>query len=189
MLIFVINMCLGQWEPDSLIFDISEDDSLIFSTYPKNLHFYARNTENNLCTIELTGEKPASSAEILIEIYKDSTLYFDETISEPNFALNFDINAGMHSYDLVVYFEADNGEWEQLYEATDIICGDVFIIQGQSNAVAWEGWFPEFNSNELINPFIRSYGKTWFYTPNELNNKEFAIAVADSFNTHGFIGI
>ena len=46
-------------------------------------------------------------------------------------------------------------------------------------------WYPEFDSNELVNPFIRSYGKPEWHYPNQLNNTDFAIGVADSIGTLG----
>ena len=189
VLILAINVCLCQWQPDSLQFNINENDSIVFYTFPKQLHFYARNIENNDCTIDIIGEKFGSSDDILIEIYKDSELFFDDIISNSNFSLGINIDAGLYVYDLVIYSYDGSNQWQQLYEAENIVCGDAYLIQGQSNAAAGAEWYPQFDSNELVNPFIRSYGKLVWNNPNQLNNTDFAIGVADSIGTLGFVGV
>ena len=103
ILIFFLNVCLGQWQSDSLQFILNENDSIVFYTFPKQLHFYARNIENNDCTIDIIGEKFGSSDDILIEIYKDSELFFDDIISNSNFSLGINIDAGLYVYDLIIY--------------------------------------------------------------------------------------
>ena len=189
ILIFFINVCLCQWQSDSLQFNLNENDSIVFYTFPKQLHFYARDIENNDCTIDIIGEKFGSSNDILIEIYRDSELFFDDIISNSNFSLSINIDAGLYLYDLIIYSDNGSNQWQQLHEAENIVCGDAYLIQGQSNAAAGAEWYPQFDSNELVNPFIRSYGKPIWHYPNQLNNTDFAIAVADSIGTLGFVGV
>ena len=53
-------------------------------------------------------------------------------------------------YDLIIYSDNGSNQWQQLYEAENIVCGDAYLIQGQSNAAAGAEWYPQFDSNELV---------------------------------------
>ncbi len=184
---YILSIGFSQSESLSLI--ISDDDSIIFTSYPKQLHFYARDLETNNCTFNIIGEKIGSINGILIEIHKNDTLISDYLVSDTSFSLNITIDAGLHLYDVYVYLDNENGEWDELYDAQDIVCGDAYLIQGQSNAVAYGNnlWGSGYG-NELTNIFARSYGKRDIDFNFE-NNSEFGIAVVDSMNTHAYIGV
>ena len=72
-----------------LKFSLNENDSIFFTIFQNNYIYAVRNIENNDCTIDIIGEKSGSSDNILIEIYKDSELFFDEIISNSKFFIRY----------------------------------------------------------------------------------------------------
>jgi len=66
------------------------------------------------------------------------------------------IVAGLHNYNFYLYAQK-SGIRRQIMSARHIVCGDAFIIDGQSNAVATD-YHQEGLANESQSNWIRSYG-------------------------------
>jgi len=125
-------------------------------------------------------------SEIYVDLYKNSSLL--ETYNPPlsfsndqaSFEINIEINSELSKYSVKTY-ATNNGEASLIKQADDIVCGDVFIVQGQSNAEA-----PIYNgsSSEYENDFIRVYGNgtsssigvvsnnQWYYGQGDGNSGE-----------------
>jgi len=182
LLVLLINKGFSQ--TDSLVLTISENDSIIFTSYPKQLHFYARNIQGDDCTFEITGIKTESTDDVLLEIYKDGEILSDYLLSDNSFSLTTTIDAGLYLYDLLFYLPDGNGGWSQLYNIEDVVCGDAYLITGQSNAVAWVYG----DGNEMANTFVRSAGLA--INESDMNiNPEFGIGNVTSPDSNAYIGV
>ena len=167
---------------------------ITFNTIPLDKQLVGRDTSTNLGNIIIDGEVDNSIVvydSILIEVYRNNilrntvshALNYNANIAAFNF--NISIAAELANYSLKIYGKLGNSlTIEKLVE--DIVAGDVYIIQGQSNAEA-EMRSGSANSNE--NDFVRVYS---FGTQNLswlLNNNAWYIGQGDGGrNTNGNTG-
>lgn len=145
-----------------------------FTSKVQDLELVPRNTSNNLGTVKFEGTVLGSKYNLIRVVQyinkvkkSDVSQSLGSSSSLLPFSYSLQIKAGKIRYDFEVYFYGtDTFE----YTAQNVVCGDVYIIQGQSNAVA--------NAyNGLANPvyrdsFMRSFG-TSDYTYN--------VCAADTF--------
>ncbi len=109
-------------------------------------------------TIHYTGvlDEPAES--VFLRVFADDKLIITEKASaaEKKYAIATKIKAGLIKYR--TEFGVKNGERERiLHTAANIVCGDVYLIIGQSNAVATDfGKENPLKSNE----WVRTFGAT-----------------------------
>ena len=89
----------------------------------------------------------------LLETYEQNLSYSDEVAI---FSFSININAELSKYRVIIEAEY-NGIFESINNIGDIVAGDTFIVQGQSNAAA-----PSYNgsSSEYESEFIRVYSGT-----------------------------
>jgi hypothetical protein len=128
---------------------------------PRPLHFFPRDRLTNKARVPISGEviRPGVD-EILVKVYRDNVLM--TTVAQPAtyngaaapFTIEAEIAAELANYDLELLVRS-RGALESVRRFEDIVAGDVYLIQGQSNAVA-----PAFNGSANANqsPFIRSFG-------------------------------
>ncbi len=98
-------------------------------------------------------------SEVYVELYKNNSLLetYNQELSfssdQASFEINIEINSELSKYSVKTY-AINNAEAAMIKEAEDIVCGDVFIVQGQSNAEA-----PSYNgsSSGYESDFIRVY--------------------------------
>ena len=72
----------------------------------------------------------------MLRILKDGELRSESTASSAPFNLSATIDAGLHSYEAQILWDSDSGHWTPAHKIQNIVCGDAFLIDGQSNAVA-----------------------------------------------------
>ena len=130
-------------------------------------------------------------SEIYVELYKNSSLL--ETYNQPlsfsndqaSFEINIEINSELSKYSVKTY-ATNNGEVSLIKQADDIVCGDVFIVQGQSNAEA-----PSYNgsSSSYENDFIRVYGNGTSSSSGVVSNNQWYYGQGDgNSGTNGNTG-
>ena len=85
---------------------------------------------------------------------KPDTMVKAPPAADGSFALRGKLNAGLISYNATCGVIRD-GEESVLHEARDIVCGDAYIIQGQSNAEAFDMGRA---AHPHVSPWIRSFG-------------------------------
>lgn len=176
-----------------LLFTISYGQ-VAFNNIPLNKQLIGRNLDTNLGHIIVEGEVNNSSVNydtLLIETYKDNVLY--NSVSSP---LNYNSGLATFNFDIPIVAELSNYSikiYGQLGTSStiekvvdDIVAGDVFIIQGQSNAEA-KVFNGSANGNQ--NNFIRVYANGTDNSANLINNDEWFIGQGDgSRNTNGNTG-
>lgn len=154
------------------------------SQYPQNKQLYPRNPKNNKAEIPISGSIDAANGYnfLLLKKYRNNRLVEQRSVllkyrnGKAAFKFSEEIKAELAEYRFELF--GVNGLTQTLLQSADqVVAGDAFIIQGQSNAVAnLRGSFSaENDANALENApnrkFVRVYGsgsrsynftKEWF---------------------------
>ena len=124
--------------------------------HPEDNQFYARDP-NNSGTLIWNGTIQESAESVFVRVYAADRLY--QTLkaklgSDGRFHFKVRIQPGLIPY-RAEWGVLSRGQERVLNTATNLVCGDAYIIQGQSNAVAtdWGEGEATFHS-----PWIRTFG-------------------------------
>jgi hypothetical protein len=123
---------------------------------PENNQFYTRDDKNE-GTLFFNGRLKETADLVYLKVYADGQIYKKESralAADKSYAFAVKLKPGLIRYS--VEFGSKEGDREILLDsATNIVCGDAFVIQGQSNAVAtdWGQGEPTFHSE-----WIRTFG-------------------------------
>lgn len=140
---------------------------LSLQKFPRNLSLLPRDLKTNKATVEIAGE--SNYNKMVLKKYKNGVIQFSNTLdldsSTGSYKFQYTdlIWAGLSNY----RYELWKGDTVLLAVADSICAGDVYILNGQSNA---ESRSEGEKTNHLKNVFIRSYGnasespciKKWF---------------------------
>jgi len=118
---------------------------------------------------------------VFVELYRNNSLQqtYTESLSFTNdlasFNFNINITAELAKYDIKVYAETTQGS-SLIREVDDIVCGDVFVVQGQSNAAAvmYSGSSAAYQSD-----YIRVYAGGAVSSSGLLNNDQWHYGQGD----------
>ncbi|MCH2181096.1 MAG: DUF2341 domain-containing protein [Mariniblastus sp.] len=123
---------------------------------PVDHQFYARDDQNR-GMLHYNGQLDAAADEVFLNVYADDQFYRQATASpdeQRRYRLSVPLEPGLITYRLE-FGHVRNGQREILHRVGDLVCGDAYIIQGQSNAEA-------FDMGRAVNPYtsrwIRSFG-------------------------------
>jgi hypothetical protein len=123
---------------------------------PEDGQFYSRDDKNE-GTLFCNGKLAAAADSVFLKVYADDKL-FSSTSQKPgsdnSYAFAVKLKPGLIKYR--VEFGAKTGDTETvLHKASNLVCGDAYLINGQSNAVATDFGKddPAFRSE-----WIRTYG-------------------------------
>jgi len=123
---------------------------------PVDNQFYARDDKNE-GTLYCNGSLTEAADAVFLKVYADDKPYKDE-IQKPKadkaYAFAVKLKPGLVKYK--VEFGTKTGTTETvLHTAVNLVCGDAYLIDGQSNAVStdWAGDKTEYSSE-----WIRSFG-------------------------------
>ena len=123
---------------------------------PEENQFYARDDKNE-GTLFYTGTLAAKADTVFVKLYADEKL-FGTTSQKPaadgSYSLAVKLKPGLIKYR--VEFGSKSGDRETvLHKASNLVCGDAYLINGQSNAVATDFGKddPAFRSD-----WIRTFG-------------------------------
>ena len=135
---------------------------------PVNGQFFARDPNTGKGTIYYNGTQSGSPTSVFLKVYTTDTgsdvLYstLRQALVAGAYAFTSPIDAGKVTYK-VVYGTTTGGVDTIVATVSDLVCGDVYIIQGQSNALALDNSAP---SDLTTNKWIRTYGSSggsWGY--------------------------
>ncbi len=118
--------------------------------------FYARDDKNE-GTLFYNGTLNEAANSVFLKVYADGRLCANESrklATDKAYAFSVKLQPGLIHY--TVEFGFENGGHETLlHTVTNVVCGDAYLINGQSNAVAtdWGEGEPAFRSE-----WVRSYG-------------------------------
>lgn len=122
---------------------------------PEDGQFYARDDKNE-GTLSYKGSLPEGGT-VFLKVLADGKPYASKTAktgSNKSYAFEVKLKPGLIRYD-VEFGTLDGNKETVIHKAGNLVCGDAFLINGQSNAVAMDwgpGEFPETSE------WIRSFG-------------------------------
>ncbi len=139
-----------------------------FFEAPENFQLYARDKSDS-ATVSVRGEfgKNTKYDEIVLKVFKDDVLFdtHESNIQKQKFRVKSRINAGLHNFRFELHLI--KGAQDSLIALADsVVCGDTYIITGQSNSHA-------SSSLSIFScSFCRSFGvKTGYETYTEDDKK------------------
>lgn len=159
-----------------------------YTTVPIDLQLVARDKITNLGSVKIEGNVDQSSgySSIKVEVYRNEVLlnvvdneltYID---SKAPFEFNVSIQAELANYSFKIYgYKSSEAIYELNKTISNIVAGDVYIIQGQSNAVAT---IRSGSANTNKSDFIRVYASgtsdpitllandTWYIANGDVNS-------------------
>jgi hypothetical protein len=148
---------------------------------PVNGQFFARDPGTGLGTIFYNGTQTGTPDTVFLKVYKtpdggSETLETTrrQALVGGAYAFTAPITAGLNTY-RVVYGTTTGGVDTDVATVTDLVCGDAFIIEGQSNALATDNSAP--NDTTTINKWVRTYGLTsgWGYAISKGNDLQLGL--------------
>jgi hypothetical protein len=123
---------------------------------PVDNQFYARD-DNNEGTLFYNGTLTEPAQTVFLKLYADDKLIKNESAkptADKTYAFSLKLKPGLIKYK--AEFGTKSGVTEKvLHTASNLVCGDAFVIEGQSNAVSTD-WGPE--KDEYTSEWIRSFG-------------------------------
>ncbi|MGH1387520.1 sialate O-acetylesterase [Kordia sp.] len=138
--------------------------------FPEDFQLYKRDVASNTATINISGEVEISSgfSIFILEIYKDNVLVqslqhpLSYTDNVAHFEFSENITAGLFQYE----FKLKTNIGLILKEAHNVVAGDIYIINGQSNAIRnTYGNTPFPYQNNFIRTFLLET-QEWSSNPN-----------------------
>ena len=181
--------------------------------YPQSDQLYPRD-DSNKAVVTIKGKAISSTSieEIVLVVYKKN---LDNTIDSSRYALlrsdTFSfyptIEAGMHLYNFKLYLEENGAVFYSETLAKDVVCGDVYIISGQSNAmgiligdpsqsVLQDSAYREYPSKGSKKIYSKTLGRMPLYngkngavTNCDPNDKNWLPATAVSHKMLGLVGV
>jgi len=131
-----------------------EFEAFALTEFPQNLQLYARDTTTNRAVVPIKGEVGAEGDSVSLVIWRDSlpfAQYGAKLDTSATFEFYPEINAELAQYTFELY-EITASDTTLRASAADVVAGDVFIINGQSNA---EAQMYDGSSAADSSPFIR----------------------------------
>ncbi|MFN0176746.1 MAG: LamG-like jellyroll fold domain-containing protein [Saprospiraceae bacterium] len=159
---------------------------ITFQQFPKPLQLYPRDINTNIAQVQISGTAFTSADSLIFTLEKsdggrEQQAFALSDLVDNQFDMSFVIAAGLWSYQFKVETKTANN-LVLLKEAGNVVAGDVFAVEGQSNAQAFA-----FNGDANIwqNNFVRCFGTS---NPAVFDDTNWYIAEGNGFFTPGAIG-
>jgi hypothetical protein len=123
---------------------------------PVNNQFFARDDKNE-GTLHYNGTLSNAADSVFVKLYADDKLIRTESrksTADKSYAFTLKLKAGLIKYKVELGTKLGGAE-TVLNTVTNLICGDAYIVNGQSNAVAYN------YANEQDRPELTGYSSTW----------------------------
>lgn len=132
--------------------------AISFSSVPQNMHFYARDSQDS-AAVNIEGKVIVAGIDsVKVDFFRDNN--YLKTVSQKvnyssgtaPFNLSGKIKSELAQYKIIVKTVASNGDISNIVSRDKILCGDAFVIMGQSNS------HPTRVGETYTNEFLRSFG-------------------------------
>lgn len=138
--------------------------SISVTCFPKNYQLYARDASNK-ATIEISGTADHAADSLIIKVHRDKGV-ISRTAKAPqnHFSISVEIDALKHNYTIELFAKTKNREEVLIKRATHVTAGDVYVINGQSNA--WAIDYDHAYNDEDLPPnaqWVRTIGAMHVY--------------------------
>ena len=146
-----VRIAVVEAKQDGLVKRIPSSDEK-----PVDHQFYAQD-DNGQGTLHYRGTLKESGDSVFLKLYAGDKLLVTQKQkieTDKKYALSVSLKAGLVAYR--TEFGIKHGGAEIILEkASNLVCGDVFVIQGQSNA---EAWTDQRVVHPYRSPWLRSFG-------------------------------
>ncbi|MDP6358153.1 MAG: DUF2341 domain-containing protein, partial [Planctomycetota bacterium] len=135
---------------------------------PQDFQFYARDDQNQ-GTLHYNGALEQAADSVFLRVYADDRLYKTEAQTlnaDRRYAFAVKLKPGLIRY-RVEFGSKIAGVERLLHKAGDLLCGDAYLIDGQSNALATD---TREKSPLETNDWIRSYARPRHYRKDKPRN-------------------
>jgi len=135
---------------------------------PVDGQFYARDL-NGQGTLHCRGTLREKAEEVFLRVFMDGAKYAEQNIALGQngvYAFAVKLVPALVTYRIEFGTRTGGGE-KVLHRAGDIVCGDAYLIDGQSNALATD---TREESPRVTNKWVRSYGRSQFFKASEREN-------------------
>jgi len=170
----------------SLVASSALFSQITFQQFPKPLQLYPRDINTNTAQVQISGTALTSADSLIFTLEKSDGVLEQQALAlsdlvDNQFNLSFEITAGLWSYQCKVEEKTSNN-LVLLKEAGNVVAGDVFAVEGQSNAqaVAYNG-----DANVWQNNFVRCFGTS---NPVVFDDKNWYIAEGNGYFSPGAVG-
>jgi hypothetical protein len=128
--------------------------SFYLAEAPSDLQLYVRDSSGR-CEVPVSGAAYAMNIDsVILEVYGNNNLISRDaqTLAGNSFSFSSTIDAGLVEYRFIINIKR-GGRESLAVSADSVVCGDVFMVNGQSNAETQGG-------DSYTNQWIRSFGST-----------------------------
>jgi len=191
--------------PADSAFAAGNPGDVTVNEFPQSLQLYPRSPISNTAQIDIMGVVSNGSdyttIKVLVErngiYFTDPSVTLDYSNGDAPFSFNISLVAELVNYDFMLIATDSAGD-TTIVSASDVVAGDVYLINGQSNANARKR-----TGSDAVGPnagnykFIRSFGRreTFFPGPNRPDgstinpfDNAWYVAKGDSDSGSGEIG-
>jgi hypothetical protein len=155
------------------------------TTGPTSAQLYPRDRATNTATVHVRGRvNDPDITDIEMRVYREGTLVTTRRVpATPSWTLDAPITAERASYTVEVWAERPSGS-TLIRRASDIIAGDVFIIQGQSNAVAASTDGAGTAASADHSAWVRTFGYSTADPVQSVHDRSWYRATGEGFEGH-----
>ena len=156
-------IAIQEPDTDTWVQRIPEDTEI-----PVQGQFYARDPSGQ-GTLHCRGMLREKADEVFLRVFADGDAYAQEGMvpgQDGTYAFTIKLMPALVKY-RIEFGTRTGGKDTVLHRAGDIVCGDAYLIQGQSNALATD---TREESPRVTNEWVRSYGQPRFFKEGEREN-------------------
>ncbi len=171
---------------------LAAEPIVVFEEVPSNGQLFARD-QGGTGFVAARGRVTEEGFErIILRGYQNETLYFELDLplqygpEGAPFEARSELIAGHHVYRFELLLAA-RGEETWVGQRVQVLCGDAYLVQGQSNAVAADA-HNEGLANDAQRRWIRSYGSASLSPPAVRDDTRWYLAEGLDANGSGTIG-
>ena len=176
----------------SIVLLCSQVPAIEFIESPVEGQLYPRNA-SNMADVSVSGlVHQAGWLNILLLVEREGSPFAVriEPLTYSGGSASFDITVPIHAelkgYSFHVWLTTTT-QRQWIGRVKDVVAGDVFLIQGQSNAVAADG-FNEGLANQEQSRWVRSFGTASLNSNAASNNRNWYMAEGQEQQTVGCVG-
>ncbi|MFL0086197.1 exo-alpha-sialidase [Tenacibaculum maritimum] len=114
----------------------NESTPIILNAFPKKYQLYPRGT-NNKALVTIAGTATNAVDSLITKVYRPNGIVSRIAMeAQTNFSFTVEIDAILHDYSIELFAKSTAGVETLVKKSTHITAGDVYVINGQSNAWA-----------------------------------------------------
>jgi len=157
------NIAVREPETDAWVSRTPDENEM-----PVEGQFYARD-HSGKGTLYCRGVLREKADEVFLRVFSDGKEYANESKAprhDGSYSFDVKLDAALVKY-RVEYGVRIGGAESILHRAGDLVCGDAYLIDGQSNALATD---TREESPRVTNDWVRSFGRPRFFKAGEREN-------------------